>query len=93
MQARSGRHQEAIETYRRAIELNPESTAGFLGLGNTLKTIGRQSEAIDAYRRATSLRPELSEAWWSLSNLKTFRFEDRECEAMESQLGCAGLAG
>ena len=91
VQARSGRHQEAIETYRRAIELNPESMAGFLGLGNTLKTIGRQSEAIDAYRRATSLRPELSEAWWSLSNLKTFRFDDRECVAMENQLGAPGL--
>ena len=91
MQARSGRHQEAIETYRRAIELNPESTAGFLGLGNTLKTIGRQAEAIDAYRRATSLRPEVSEAWWSLSNLKTFRFEDRECAAMERQLETPGL--
>ena len=91
VQARSGRHQEAIETYRRAIELNPESMAGFLGLGNTLKTIGRQSEAIDAYRRATSLRPEVSEAWWSLSNLKTFRFDDRECEAMERQLDRPGL--
>jgi tetratricopeptide (TPR) repeat protein len=91
VQARAGRHQEAIETYRRANELNPESVAGFLGLGNTLKTIGRQAEAIDAYRRATSLRPEVSEAWWSLSNLKTFRFEDRECAAMERQLEAPGL--
>ncbi len=91
VQARSGRHLDAIETYRRAIELNPESIAGYLGLGNTLKTIGRQRDAIDAYRRATALRPEQSEAWWSLSNLKTFRFEDQEREAMARQLDAPGL--
>ena len=56
VQARSGRHFDAIETYRRAAELNPDSTAAQLGLGNTLKTVGRQAEAIEAYRRATALR-------------------------------------
>ena len=85
-QARSGRHDQAVSSYSRAIELDPGLPAGYLGLGNTLKTVGRQAEAIDAYRRAANLRPELSEAWWSLSNLKTFRFEDREIEAMERQL-------
>ncbi len=52
-----------------------------------LKTVGRQAEAIEAYRHATRLRPEHSEAWWSLSNLKTFRFDDAEVEAMQRQLG------
>ena len=84
--ARSGRHNEAIETYRRATELKPDWPAGYLGLGNALKTVGRQAEAIAAYRRAAVLRPDQSEAWWSLSNLKTFRFEDAEIEAMERQL-------
>jgi tetratricopeptide (TPR) repeat protein len=86
VQARSGRHDQAIETYRRAIELNPDLPAGHLGLGNTLKTVGRQGEAIEAYRRATALRPAVSEAWWSLSNLKTFRFDGQDIEAMERQL-------
>ena len=61
-----------------------------MGLGNTLKTVGRQAEAIEAYRRATVLRPELSEAWWSLSNLKTFRFEDEEIETMRAAARAAG---
>jgi tetratricopeptide (TPR) repeat protein len=86
VQARSGRHDQAIETYRRAIELNPDLPAGHLGLGNTLKTVGRQGEAIEAYRRATALRPAVSEAWWSLSNLKTFRFDGQDIETMERQL-------
>ena len=91
VQARSGRHDAAIETFRRAIEINPSSNAALVGLGNTLKTVGRQAEAIDVYRRATVLRPELSEAWWSLSNLKTFRFEDAEVAAMERQLQTPAL--
>jgi len=90
--ARSGRHVEAVEAYRKATALNPESTAGYVGLGNTLKTIGRQAESIDAYRKATALKPQHSEAWWSLSNLKTFRFEDAEVAEMERQLGSSGLA-
>lgn len=89
--ARSGRHDQAIETYRRAIDFKPGLPAGYLGLGNTLKTIGRQAEAIEAYRQATVLRPESSEAWWSLSNLKTFRFEDGEIAAMERQLESPAL--
>jgi tetratricopeptide (TPR) repeat protein len=91
VEARSGRHAEAVETYRRAIELKPDLPAGYLGLGNTLKTIGSQVEAIAAYRKATVLRPEQSEAWWSLSNLKTFRFEDAEIEIMQRQLASAAL--
>lgn len=90
--ARSGRHDQAIETYRRAIALKPGMPAGFLGLGNTLKTVGRQAEAIEAYRQATVLRPESSEAWWSLSNLKTFRFEDGEIATMERQLELPALS-
>jgi tetratricopeptide (TPR) repeat protein len=86
VQARSGRHDAAIETYGRVIELNPDMLAGHVGLGNTSKTVGRQAQAIEAYRRATVLRPEVSEAWWSLSNLKTFRFTDEEIATMEKQL-------
>ena len=86
VQARSGRHAEAIETFRRAAALNPAIPAPWIGLGNTLKTIGRQAEAIEAYRHAAALRPQNSEAWWSLSNLKTFRFEDAEVETMQRVL-------
>jgi tetratricopeptide (TPR) repeat protein len=86
VQARSGRHADAIGTYRHALSLKPDFTPAELGLGNTLKTVGRQAEAIEAYRRATVLRPAASEAWWSLSNLKTFRFDDAEIAEMERQL-------
>jgi tetratricopeptide (TPR) repeat protein len=88
--ARAGRHADAIEAYRRAAALNPASTQPRLGAGNSLKTIGRQAEAIEAYRDAIRLRPDSSEAWWSLSNLKTFRFDDADVDAMRRGLAAPG---
>ena len=43
-----------------------------------LKTENRVSEGIDAYRRSIALDPSFGEAYWSLANLKTFRFEEAE---------------
>jgi tetratricopeptide (TPR) repeat protein len=91
IEARSGRHADAVATYQRTLALDAESTSALLGLGNTLKTIGRQSEAIAAYRRAAALRPALSEAWWSLSNLKTFRFTEPELAVMEAEAAKQGI--
>ena len=44
--------------------------------------IGDQDGAIAAYRSSIEVRPLHAEAYWSLANLKTFRFEEREVEAM-----------
>ncbi len=93
VQARSGQHAEAVETYRRAIELNPDLPAGYL---RTRQYAEDDRTPGGGHRRptasATVLRPEQSEAWWSLSNLKTFRFEDADIEAMQQQLESADIA-
>ncbi|MFK7731234.1 MAG: sulfotransferase [Pseudomonadales bacterium] len=76
----------AEKSYRRAIELNPGLSGAHLGLGHVLKTIGRQEEGIAAYRKAKELRPNFGEIHYSLSNLKTFRFEADEIEDMAKRL-------
>jgi tetratricopeptide (TPR) repeat protein len=50
------------------------------------KTAGRQEEAIAAYRHALELAPQLGEAYWSLANLKTFRFDGQDIAAMHTAL-------
>jgi tetratricopeptide (TPR) repeat protein len=57
-----------------------------LTYGHALKTVGKQEEAIEAYRKTIELRPDFGDAYWSLANLKTFRFEDSDIEAMREQL-------
>ena len=52
------------------------------GKGNALRTLGDQDGAVAAYRSSIKTNPLYAEAYWSLANLKTFRFEEQEVEAM-----------
>ena len=54
----------------------PDDPDVHLWLGHALKTVGRTPEAIDAYRAAAAARPDFGDAYWSLANLKTYRFTD-----------------
>jgi tetratricopeptide (TPR) repeat protein len=65
---------QAEEHYRAALKLSPDDAASLMGLGHVLKTIGRQAEAVSAYRSCLKNQPLAGEVWWSLANLKTFRF-------------------
>jgi tetratricopeptide (TPR) repeat protein len=51
-------------------------------LGNSLKAVGRHREASNAYRAAAIARPSFGDAYWSLANLKTYRFAAEEIERM-----------
>ncbi len=43
-----------------------------------------------AYRQALAVNPGLGEAWWSLANLKTVRFDEADIAAMKAGLEVAG---
>jgi tetratricopeptide (TPR) repeat protein len=58
-----------------------------MSYGHALKAVGRRRECIDAYRRSIALLPSLGETWWSLANLKTYRFDEKEIAEMKTQLG------
>lgn len=89
--ARSSKTEEAVAAYEKAIERRPDLAGSWLGLGNVLKTLGRPEEAIAAYRKGIEIQPGFAELYWSLSNLKTFRFDTGEIEAMKEQLATPGL--
>lgn len=57
-----------------------------LWLGHALKTVGRTDEAIAAYMAATADRPDFGDAWWSLANLKTYRFALESIAVMRQRL-------
>lgn len=52
--------------------------------GHALKTAGHQAQAIDSYRDALASDPRHGEAWYSLSNLKTYAFSDDELATMHA---------
>jgi tetratricopeptide (TPR) repeat protein len=71
---------------------HPQQPRTWVNYGNSLAAAGRQEDAIAAYRKSIQLQPDLGEAWWSLANLKTFRFTTSEIEAMRHALGRSDLA-
>jgi predicted Zn-dependent protease len=82
---RIGELESAIEIYEKILSDYPKQVPCRLSLGHALKTVGRQNDSVDAYRRVIEIRPGLGEAYWSLANLKTFRFDDDEIEAMRRE--------
>jgi tetratricopeptide (TPR) repeat protein len=78
----TGEHARAIEIYEGLRRDFPASWDAPLWHGHALKTVGRVPEAIDAYREAARNRPNFGDAYWSLANLKTFRFEEETVDRM-----------
>ncbi len=70
----------------------PANPFGWMYYGHELRGAGRTDEAVEAYRHSTQLFPGFGEAWFSLANLKTFRFTDQEVATMRAQLERADLA-
>jgi tetratricopeptide (TPR) repeat protein len=80
-----GRNQRAIEIYRQLLADSPESFALNVALGHSLQSLGRRKEAIESYRRAAAIQPSFGDAYWSLANLKTYRFSEEEIAQMRAQ--------
>ena len=80
-----GEHERALGLYRELlVDAPPGADAELhLSVAHSLKTLGRQKEAITAYRAAAQVRPHFGDAYWSLANLKTYRFSDQELARME----------
>ena len=79
-----GRHQEAITLFRRGIEGNPLSVAGYNNLGQELTAAGQFAEAEGAYRKALELAPQSAGArgGLALTLLALGRSEEALAEAM-----------
>gem|GEM_PF-352562 len=55
--SRNGQNEEALEAYKKALELSPKYVTAQYGLGNTLSELGRTEEAVVAYKKAMELNP------------------------------------
>jgi tetratricopeptide (TPR) repeat protein len=80
-----GDHDEALRMFRELLADAPEQPDLHLSIAHVLKTLGRQQQAIESYRAAAAARPSFGDAYWSLANLKTYRFFDDEILRMRAQ--------
>jgi tetratricopeptide (TPR) repeat protein len=86
-----GEHDTAIRIYRDLLARMPDNPDLHLWLAHALKTVGRLPEAIDSYRAAAALRPDFGDAWWSLANLKLYRFDEAELAVMRAREASPGI--
>lgn len=89
---RLGDFEQAIRLYEDVLARSPRQPRVWLSYGHMLKTVGRQADGIAAYRKSIAIKPALGEAWWSLANLKTVKFGDKDIAAMEQALGVPSLS-
>jgi tetratricopeptide (TPR) repeat protein len=79
-----GEHERAIALYRELLQGTSADADTQLSIGHAHKTVGRRDAAIQSYRRAAAARQGFGDAYWSLANLKTYRFAEDERRAMET---------
>jgi tetratricopeptide (TPR) repeat protein len=66
-----GRHQDALETARRAVEVAPRSIAAQLARGGMAEFMGEFDEAAQAYAQAQSLAPNDNAARYRMASFAT----------------------
>jgi len=79
-----GDYERALPLYRELLRETPQDPELHLSIGHALKTRGETEEAIAAYRAAASAKPDCGDAYWSLANLKTYRFTQGELSRMRA---------
>ena len=80
----SGEHEQAIALYRELLDRAPQPADLHLSIAHSLKTLGRRKEAIEPTAPRPRRAPSFGDAYWSLANLKTYRFADDEMAQMRA---------
>ena len=84
--AQIGDMEQSVAAYAQSIALQPGVPGIHMSHAHALKALGRQPEALREYRAAIAQKPDFGEVYWSMANLKVFRFEPGEVAAMEEQV-------
>ena len=82
----NGYHSEAIDLFEKIIKENPYNFSAMTSKGHAEKTLGKTDKAIESYKSAYKIKNDHGEAYFSLSNLKTYKFSDKELDVMKNQL-------
>jgi len=87
-----GDNAQSTALYEALAQENPDRAEGWIAYGHGLRVSGSSQQSIAAYRRAIAIRASCGQAYWSLANLKTFRFDPADIAAMHEELVKADLS-
>jgi len=84
--SRIGEYERSCEFYQALLEEYPDNAKVWLSYAHVLKTEGKREQCEAAYRKAIERDAGFGEAYWSLANLKTFRFTPDDIKNMNTQV-------
>ncbi len=87
----TGDFETALAGFDEVLARLPDDAVTWVSKGHALKTSGRTDEAIAAYHAAIKAAPRHGDAWFALSNLKTYTFSADEVSRMTDLCGDSRL--
>ena len=81
----TGDYDSALSLFDKVLEQMPADPVTLTSKGHVYKTRGEYDESVHSYRAALESHPQHGEAWYSLSNLKVYAFDDGELKRMHAQ--------
>ena len=83
---RTDRYKEAIDIYNDILKVEPKNTDVMLSMGHLYKTSGKINKSIDSYQKAYKTDKYFGDSYWSLANLKTYEFTDKEVSSLKQMV-------
>ena len=79
-----GDYETALGMFGKVLKRVPGDPATLTSMGHAYKTRGQYDEAVESYHAALKSQPLHGDAWYSLSNLKVYEFDEDEIERMQA---------
>jgi len=80
---RADMYDEAIKLFQSVLEIEPLNTDVMLSMGHLYKTTGQIDKSIESYTNAFSRDKYFGDSYWSLANLKTYKFTDKQIHSLQ----------
>jgi len=82
LQQKSGKRKEAISSFRKALEADPESLVARQQLAVCYTIDGRVDQALEEWRGLAQMRPDWVEPWFRMARIKTHSGEEDRAETL-----------
>tara|TARA_B100001057_G_scaffold2494_2_gene2289 strand:- start:1980 stop:3935 length:1956 start_codon:yes stop_codon:yes gene_type:complete len=89
---RTDSYKESLELYDSVLKIEPNNTDILLSKGHLYKTSGDIPKAIKSYQDSYKKDKYFGDAYWSLANLKTYKFTDIEVSNLLSMIDDKNLS-
>jgi tetratricopeptide (TPR) repeat protein len=77
---------EAKTLYKKILDIDPNNYQSMVSIGHLYKNIGDIDKSISMYKKSYNTNRYFGDAYWSLANLKTYSFSDKELNSLEEMV-------